>query len=231
MKKLIIALGMALACSFGAAAQLINFRVEAAPSFSFSSAAEAGLDIMNSGTKVGYHIGAYVDVPVFKGLYVGSGATFAMKGNKFNVKNKSWLEKIKDQVTFSDTNEITMHYLQIPVNVGYKLNIAPTIKVGIQTGPYFAAALGASYKTGIAGKMESYNIFKDGVKGLTTKRFDLGWGAAAMAYLGNYYGTIGADFGFLNVSKFEGVENMANEVKNIDFKNQTHIYVGIGYNF
>ncbi len=229
MRKFILAIGILLAVVCSASAQLINFRVEGAPAFSYSAVQAHGVNVIRDGSKLGYHVGAYVDVPIMGGIYVGSGLTFAMKGSKFAKKETGVIEQIKDYVGIGDSNEITMHYLQIPVNIGYKLKVSPGLRLGIQTGPYFATALGGSYKRGIAGVIESYDIFKEGVTNVTAKRFDFGWGAAAMLYLGNYYGTVGADFGLLKVTKeVSGSQTSANS--SVDYRN-AQVYIGLGYCF
>ncbi|MBB6276302.1 porin family protein [Porphyromonas circumdentaria] len=229
MRKFVFALSLLLASVFVASAQFVNFRVEGAPAFSLSSVKAHGLNVMNSGTKVGYHFGAYVDVPVSSGVYLGSGLTFAMKGNKFSQKEGSVIDEAKALLGIGESNEITMHYLQVPVNIGYKLKVSPGLRLGIQTGPYFAAALGGTYKRGVAGVVASYNIFKEGVTNITAKRFDFGWGAAAMLYLGSYYATVGADFGLLNVSK-ESNQKPLPAAQSVDFRN-TQVYIGLGYSF
>ncbi|KGN98271.1 hypothetical protein HQ36_05085 [Porphyromonas gingivicanis] len=228
MRKFIFALSILLASVCVASAQFVNFRLEGAPAFSLSSVKAHGFNVMKSGTKVGYHIGAYVDVPVFKGWYLGSGLTFAMKGNKFAQKGGNIIDDAKGLLGIGESNEITMHYLQVPINLGYKLKVSPGLRVGIQTGPYFAAALGGTYKRGVAGVVASYNIFKEGVTNITAKRFDFGWGAAAMLFLGNYYGTVGADFGLLNVSKTSKSSLPTNP--SLDYRN-TQVYIGLGYSF
>lgn len=160
-----------------------------------------------------------------------------MKGTKGKLKedNSIW-GKIGSMINKEAQNEITMHYLQIPVNVGYRLSLSPSLSLGLQTGPYFAVALGGTQSTGVkaADAVQSFNVFKEGILGLgKVNRFDIGWSAAAMAYFSNFYGTVGADFGFLNVAQTDAkgtVEEVANKVKGLSFKNST-VYVGLGYCF
>ncbi len=244
MKKLFLTLSLILGIGLSASAQLFTIRLEAAPAFSFASLAK-GLNITKNGTKVGYHFGAYLDVPVYKGLYLGSGLTFTMKGSRFNSSMteqtvNSVTDGIADLFGLQDKNAVverntTLHYLQIPINIGYQLNLFG-IKLGIQTGPYFALALGGTTKIGVAGAYKSFNIFKEGIKdnikNFSPKRFDMGWGAQAMAYFMNYYATVGADFGFLNVGKNKtNAEKIASTINGFNFKNSTQIFIGVGYCF
>ena len=151
-----------------------------------------------------------------------------MKGSK----DHSYLDGKTLKVSKEALNEITMHYLQVPINVGYGLSLTPSIRFAVQTGPYFAVALGGTQKTKsrITEAVKSFNIFKEGVFGLDKpNRFDLGWGASAMLYLGSIYGTVGADFGFLNVAQTDP-SGIANEPKGLSLKNST-VHIGLGYCF
>ena len=86
MKKLLISLAAALICTATASAQMFTLRVEAGPEFAFSSLATHGVKVLSGGTKVGYHVGAYADIPLYKGLYASTGLSFEMKGAKGKVK-------------------------------------------------------------------------------------------------------------------------------------------------
>lgn len=233
MKKLLISLAAALICTATASAQQLTLRVEAGPAFSFSSLSTHGVNILSGGTKIGYHVGAMADVNLYKGLYASAGLFFEMKGAKGKLKDDdSLIGKIGSKINKEAQNEITMHYLQIPVNVGYKLSLTPSLQVGVQTGPYFAVALGGTQNTGIktADAVTSINIFKEGILGLgKANRFDVGWGASAMLYFGNIYGTVGADFGFLNVAQTDA-KSIASQLKDLSLKNST-AYIGLGYCF
>ncbi|WP_314812534.1 porin family protein [Porphyromonas endodontalis] len=223
-----VSLAVALICTATASAQMFNLRVEAGPVFSFSSLAEHGTKVHSAGTKVGYHVGALADISLTKGLYASTGLSFEMKGSK----DHSYLDGKTLKVSKEALNEITMHYLQVPINVGYGLSLTPSIRFAVQTGPYFAVALGGTQKTKsrITEAVKSFNIFKEGVFGLDKpNRFDLGWGASAMLYLGSIYGTVGADFGFLNVAQTDP-SGIANEPKGLSLKNST-VHIGLGYCF
>lgn len=225
MKKLIIALGTLIVSTAALSAQgLFTFRAEAGAAFNFGKVMTDGQAALSAKNKLGYHLGAYIDVPVFNSLYVGSGLTFSMKGAKNEIDGLS--------------SDITMHYLQVPINIGYKFSLSRTFALGLQTGPYFSFALAGTHNVGVKALdlAKSYNIFKDGISGLgeaaKAKRFDVGWGVAALGYFGNIYGTVGLDFGFLNVLNSSEKGSLGADVKDrlANLKNlQCHI--GIGYCF
>lgn len=225
MKKLFASLSILLLAILPGKAQVVNFRVEAGAAFNLGKMAIAGYKLDNK-TRTGYHFGAYVDLPVYNNLYVGSGLTFAMKGTSFTEETDKDVEQ----------SNITLHYLQIPVNLGYKFQVSPQVALALQTGPYFAVALGGTAKTGLKGAKESYNLFKDGVTNLAKpNRFDMGWGLDVRAMYSRYYLFAGADFGFLEVFKDNsndsnsGIGGIVNSLKP-SFKN-TLIHVGLGVSF
>lgn len=242
MKKLLLTIATAMLCLATASAQgFLTFRIEAGPGFSFSQFSAAitnsNYDLLSKKTNVGYHVGAYADLNVLKGLYLSSGLTFAMKGSKATAKvPKNLLGYIGlSNETEEQEIDITLHYLQIPVNLGYKLSISPSLKLGIQTGPYFAVALAGTQQSKIPGvnTIQSFNVFKDGVLGLSKmKRFDIGWDAAAMVYISSLYATVGADFGLLNVATDDNdaISKTAQQLSGLSFKNST-VYVGLGLCF
>lgn len=224
MKKLIVLLSAVILSTTMLSAQLVNFRIEAGPSFNFGKV-KSGDEAFSNKNKTGYHVGAYVDVPVVSGFYLGSGLTFTMKGAKYEDNNAS--------------SDITLHYLQIPINAGYKFEVSRTIGVALQTGPYFSVALGgtSTSKFKLLNAKKSFDIFKDGVMGLgdafKARRYDIGWNAAALAYFGNFYGTVGMDFGFLNVmNDGDGSKSFAG-IKKDDLLNlhNAQVYIGLGMRF
>lgn len=226
MKKLIIAAVIALCGIFTSQAQFVNFRIEAGPGFNVAGLKLSGNAIKNfkAQPKVGYHVGAFVDIPVTGNVYVGSGLHFVMKGGKNQFDSNLLGDK-------TAVNDITLHYLQIPINIGFNVGVSRSVGIALHTGPYFAVALGGTQKTGILGHIETIKLYSKSLQdlGKNPSRFDMGWGLTGMAYLGNIYGSIGADFGFLNVLKNKQDNDRPREDA-LSLKNMT-IYLGLGYRF
>ena len=176
-------LSLVALCALGGTAQAqmpLRIYVDAAPLFNLSQA-KTIQDISENKVFVGYRLGAGLDVNVGKMMYVGTGLSLAMKGNQYTVL---------DLMGKSGEVKVYSHYMQIPVNVGVRLNLTPTIGCSIEAGPYFAYALGATVSKGkpLSEIKDTYNVYKDGILGMDDaklKRYDIGLGAKAKVTFGS----------------------------------------------
>ena len=216
-------LSLVALCALGGTAQAqmpLRIYVDAAPLFNLSHA-KTLQDVSENKVFVGYRLGAGVDVNVGKMMYIGSGLTFAMKGNQYSFLS----EEIK----------IYSHYMQIPVNVGVRLNVTPRIGCSIEAGPYFAYALGATVSQGkiLDDIQKTYNVYKDGILGMDgakLKRYDIGLGAKAKVTFGSWYGMLGADLGFVDELKLEKNDPKLEKFGQKAMRN-TSFYLGAGFTF
>ena len=127
-------LSLVALCALGGTAQAqmpLRIYVDAAPLFNLSQA-KTLQDVSENKVFVGYRLGAGLDVNVGKMMYVGTGLSLAMKGNQYTVL---------DLMGKSGDVKVYSHYMQIPINVGVRLNVTPRIGCSIEAGPYFAYAL------------------------------------------------------------------------------------------
>ena len=216
-------LSLVALCALGSTAQAqmpLRIYVDAAPLFNLSQA-KTLQDVSENKLFVGYRLGAGVDVNVGKMMYIGSGLTFAMKGNQYSFLS----EEIK----------VYSHYMQIPVNVGVRLNVTPRIGCSIEAGPYFAYALGATVSQGkiLDDIQKTYNVYKDGILGMDgakLKRYDIGLGAKAKVTFGSWYGMLGADLGFVDELKLEKNDPKLEKFGQKAMRN-TSFYLGAGFTF
>ncbi len=216
-------LSLVALCALGGTAQAqmpLRIYVDAAPLFNLSHA-KTLQDVSENKLFVGYRLGAGVDVNVGKMMYIGSGLTFAMKGNQYSFLS----EEIK----------VYSHYMQIPVNVGVRLNVTPRIGCSIEAGPYFAYALGATVSQGkiLDDIQKTYNVYKDGILGMDgakLKRYDIGLGAKAKVTFGSWYGMLGADLGFVDELKLEKNDPKLEKFGQKAMRN-TSFYLGAGFTF
>ena len=216
-------LSLVALCALGGTAQAqmpLRIYVDAAPLFNLSHA-KTLQDVSENKLFVGYRLGAGVDVNVGKMMYIGSGLTFAMKGNQYSFLS----EEIK----------VYSHYMQIPVNVGVRLNVTPRIGCSIEAGPYFAYALGATVSQGkiLDDIQKTYNVYKDGILGMDgakLKRYDIGLGAKAKVTFGSWYGMVGADMGFVDELKLEKNDPKLEKFGQKAMRN-TSFYLGAGFTF
>ncbi len=103
-------------------------------------------DATNSDSKIGFSIGAGVTLPVYKGLYVKPGIYYHMLGGT-------------SEGILGVTSETTMHYLRVPVNLGYSLRLSDKAgAIFAEAGPYIG--MGLAGKTKVTGG-SSVSIEKD----------------------------------------------------------------------
>ena len=159
-------------------------------------------------------------------MYIGTGLSLAMKGNQYTVL---------DLMGKSGDVKIYSHYMQIPINVGVRLNVTPRIGCSIEAGPYFAYALGATVSQGklLDEIKDTYNVYKDGILGMDSaklKRYDIGLGAKAKVTFGSWYGMLGADLGFVDELKLEKNDPKLEKLGQKAMRN-TSFYLGAGFTF
>lgn len=117
-------------------------------------------------------------------------AKYSMKGSKSKI---SYLNHVQEE-------NISTHYLEIPVHYGYAWFINDDISLMAETGPYVAFGFSGTCKITQDGvKKPTAGVF-DGI--LNGNRFDLGWGVQASAMIAkNYQVHVGFDYGFININK------------------------------
>lgn len=117
------------------------------------------------GAKVGATVGVKVDyvLPRAHGTYLTAGLDWTMKGGKtsFYYDNSS-LE--------NGTLKYDLHYLEIPVRVGFRYNVMENLGFYGEVGPYFAIGVGGKHKCRIDAdgtdarlieEQETYPAFKN----------------------------------------------------------------------
>lgn len=195
MKKVLLA---ALALfTFTSAMALDN---EPKPGLTFQG--QVGLDISNlrgseMNAKPGANLGFYGQYMFEKahGTYLFTGLEYAMKGAKLSAGGATMKE--------------TLHYLEIPVHVGFQYNIIPELGVFADFGPYIAVAPGGrgvfDYDSDLIEDYH-YNILKKHDTGSYTpghlgiQRFDWGFGFRFGAEYNQHYSlNVAFDWGATDV--------------------------------
>lgn len=119
-------------------------------------------DASNSDSKTGFSVGAGVTLPIYKGLYVKPGISYQMLGGTTEILGVE--------------SATTMHYLRVPVNLGYSLKLSDKAgAIFAEAGPYIG--MGLAGKTKVTG-LSNITIEKDitfGSKVDETKAFDWGF--------------------------------------------------------
>ncbi len=201
--KILFLIVVAMITSANVSAQLpVSFGVKAGLNFSEIQKFEDDI-------KVGFNIGLTAEMPLADNFYLMSGLDLTTKGAK--VKNYSLTDQ--QGVIYDDVNMNAM-YLQLPVHAGYKLEVAPTIKLVFRGGPYFAYGIAGKMKGEAEGVTLDTDIFGD-----DTNRFDFGiGGAVGVEFADKITASVGADQGLTKIFK-DG-----------DQKNRC-AYLSVGYKF
>lgn len=186
------------------------------------------------GMNLSSHIGSNSDYAKFKpGFRAGVGLEyqftdivslqpslfFSQKGAKISeheISTGVLKEKTKQLV-----NQL---YLEIPVNVQFRFEVADNINVLFATGPYFACGVGGKMRTeikaSVAGKAQDTTTKTDtfGDKGLNYNRFDAGWDVGVGVEINRIIVGLDTQFGFCTI-------------KGEDTPHNANIGISLGYNF
>ncbi len=190
---------LALLVSVGASAQLpVSFGVKAGANL--SNLSEGDMD-----AKVGFNVGITADINVAPSLYVLTGLELTTKGAKYDAE----VLGIKSSVTLNPM------YLQLPIHVGYKLEVVPGTNIVFRAGPYLAYGLGGKSTVKVAGEKQKNDFFGDD----GADRFDFGIGGGVGAEFGKISATLGYDFGLTKLWDADGAPKNRNA------------YLSLGYRF
>lgn len=176
-------------------------------------------------TRVGFHIGAFVDVEMTENFYIQPGLFYSSKGVK--------AEDSGDKLTMN------LNYLEIPILASYRIAVSDNMKWHINAGPYLAYGLGGKIKTsGDGDDDEDYYSYGDDdegdwdegsdkvfdKKGGDLKRFDFGLSFGTGMSFNAFYLGLKYDLGLVNIGGETWKEGKV-KVKNSNFA------ISVGYTF
>lgn len=204
MKKLVLALVGVVAVQSSFAQFSIDPEVGMNISKVRSKAGDA--DAVSGDGAVGFSVGAGLHLPLTKGLYLKPGLYYHMLGDKTELANV--------------TSTTSMHYLRIPVNLGYNFRISEKAgAIFAEAGPYVGYAL--SGKTKVEG-LPTGEVERDiEFGGEVTETNPLDWGFNfALGYETPWgvYVKGGYGLGLGNLSNIDDLKTTIN-----------HWNIGIGY--
>lgn len=202
MKKLFFSALVLAAGVFTAQAQ--SLRVEAGATFANQKVVDKTQNI-----KIGARAGVGAEFSLAPMVYLGAGLNYQMGGFK--------TAKVLEAAQVSTT----LHYLTLPVTIGFRAPLTSDLSVSVEGGPY--AAFGLSGKaSATAGKLKvdvPTEVFGDNG---ALKRFDAGLNVSAAVEYQRFYFRLGTEIGMLDVSKFEAKNS---SVKNMNF------FTTVGFRF
>lgn len=159
--------------------------------------------------KVGGTMGFRLDyvLPKAHGTYLTAGVDWTMKGGKiddiYDENNLHAEATIKDK----------LHYMEIPIRVGFRYNFSKEVGVYGELGPYFAVGLGGkhAYKVSVDGSQwdaiedaATWKAFKKSTEHENFQRWDAGFGFRIGAEYNQHYNLmLGCDWGFTDMYRDE----------------------------
>jgi hypothetical protein len=210
MKKFFLLVVLAVMTASFAQAQ-IKFGARAG--FNLTSASYkidvSGFDAPDTKFKPGFQIGVVGELALTDAIFLQPGILFATQGYKVedSGEDKQYNEKWDDKETFS------LNYLQIPINVQYKLDLGG-MNLLLQAGPYLGYAIGGKYKyewndedaygKDSGSKEEDLKFGSDAAKG-EIKPFDFGIGLGVGLQFSNLQVGLGYNLGLTNLSNADKV--------------------------
>lgn len=160
---------------------------------------KAGLGLANfrgdaddTSMKLGWKIGVGMEIPLAGNWLLMPSLEYKQKGYKLTEE---------EDYGYKDEEKVTMHYLQLPIMVGYRVGFNDNMGMTLKAGPYLAYALKGKGKyesiyDGITEK-ESYNFFDE----WDATRFDCGISVGVDFEYKRFVIGAEADFGFVDLLK------------------------------
>lgn len=146
---------------------------------------------MNADCRIGFNAGLRAEVGIMNNFYFGTGFLVSQKGYKYDSEIKGISAEVKGNPL----------YLQIPLQLGYALDLGNTVGLFAETGPYLAFGVAGKHKvegSGFGTNVESkVDFFGD--DGLDAKVFDAGWAVRAGVEVSNFQIHLGYEYGFTKV--------------------------------
>ena len=215
MKKLSMILALSVAFFMGTktyAQEGLSFGVKVGGNFSNFSGSDFS-DELDS--KLGFQLGLTAEYGLSDNLFIGSGLEFTTKG----ARAKEELGPVTMKTS------INPMYLQLPVHIGFKFEVANGVNLLAEVGPYAAFGIGGkskvTIKIGDEKETEKNNFFGSEDEG-GAKRFDFGVGGAIGAEFGKVVVKAGYDLGLADISRFDDGDN---KVKN------GNLFLTLGFKF
>lgn len=192
----------------------ISWRVNAG----FGGANITGDDMEDDASlKPSYKLGIGIEMPLGRNWLLMSSLEYKLKGCKWNEEGGN----------FSFKEDISLHYLQLPVMGAYRLNFRDDMNLTFKAGLYVAYGLKGEMKItetydGMTEK-ETYNLFNgEDDENDELKRFDSGVITGIDFEYKRFMVGLEADFGFINLLK--------HDEEDISIYNGT-VFFSVGYRF
>ena len=185
-------------------------------------------------------------LPKAHGAYVTAGADWTMKGGRYDTKTNEvpFLTSPTDLIDVEDaTIKAGLHYIEIPIRVGFRYNISKEVGVYGELGPYFAVGLGGKHKLKVDAdgsrwnKLEDKNTWKAFKKNEEIgrdnfQRWDAGFGFRVGAEYNQHYNLmLGCDWGITDMWRDDYRDAMYEARNPLDKAKNFNFTLAFGYRF
>jgi hypothetical protein len=138
MNKLLLTLCLALFTTFSFA-QTFNVGVKAGVNLSTISFTNSSPNYaINAQNKTGFQAGVVADIG-FQNFSIQPGGVFITRGEKFD--NQLTILTADQSYNYHGTGSEKFNYLELPVNLLYKMQVSPVAKIYVGGGPYLGYGL------------------------------------------------------------------------------------------
>ncbi len=163
---------------------------------------------------------------------IGVSADLKLKETPFYLSSGLFITQKGVKLKFADDSKITANpsYIQIPIELGYRIDFKENSNIGFFVGPYVAYGVVGKYKTyGKAIGNNSTDIFgKDTRK---VNRFDTGIGLSAIYQKETFSIRMGVDYGFLKSVNLDSQDVYWRVKDGFMYNNNLQAYISVGYRF
>ncbi len=167
-------------------------------------------DVDGTDMKIGYQVGLGLDFPIDKIWSLQPSLLFTTKG-------------AKNDITVAGVNvgswKMNPMYIEMPVMLAARINVAGDVNVVFSAGPYIAYGVGGKYTLELVGESGDSKIFGNDKTGdLDAKRFDAGLGVGVALELSHFVIGLNGELGLTKMADSDVSKiYLGDSPKNINF--------------
>ena len=153
LKKILFTICVAT-ISAGAFAQNVSFGLKGG--INFSDQSNSGSNAFNSSSKTGFQVGTVADIAIHQ-FSIQPGLYFITKGYGFNPIVPLYYNGSQNGTSTTKAT-VNLNYLELPVNLLYRIKFAPGMNLYFGAGAYLGYGLSGKIKASYGGSSSETNI-------------------------------------------------------------------------
>ncbi|WP_373817229.1 porin family protein [Porphyromonas loveana] len=183
----------------------------------------------NTVPNVGVRLGVGAEFQLgSKGFYLAPGLNYSMKGSitKWN------RDGINIEPSYIKEESTRLHYLQLPINIGYRFALSDDFAISFEVGPYAAYGFSGTHiqKNSLNDGYHT-QVFGDIIGGPSKTRWDVGAGLGVALHYKRTYLQAGYEHGFIDMVRGGAYQPpLSEETLHKTIYNRS-FFVGLGYRF